>query len=121
MTLEKRTLTLPLPNFGIVFSVLIDKRNLNCPNLNGSTQLISKSVNKYLQGLEKTMPKFGNGNGNVRKTKDQQQLFLNIDYHNRRYNFFNIKNFSYSNEDKKFSSLFKYKERNNFNKNAKYV
>ncbi len=71
MTLEKKMLTLPLPNFGIVFPVLIDKRNLNCPNLNGSTQLTSKSVNKYLQGFEKTMPKFGNDNGNVQKTKDQ--------------------------------------------------
>jgi hypothetical protein len=46
-------LPLPLPNFGIVFPVLIDKRNLNCPNLNGSAQLISKSVDKYIKGLEK--------------------------------------------------------------------
>jgi hypothetical protein len=42
----------------------------------GLPKLILRTVNKYLKGRPlKTIPKFGNGNGNVQETKDQ--LYLN--------------------------------------------
>jgi hypothetical protein len=35
----------------------------------GIPKLILRTVNKYLKGLEKMMPKFGNGNGNAEKNE----------------------------------------------------